>query len=213
MPEEKNSGAEKYQKPGKTKKTEVVEDRPQKQVKSVIENQAVAKKKGFFRKLQETFTGEDMHNVIQYVTWDIAIPALKSMVSDMVSNGAERLLFGDAAQRRGSSGRPSSPSNANRYHRASDGRPAPVEPRSTSSTREFKDIIFQTRGEAEKCLDQLTFLIEEYGTASVADLYESVEWTSESVHEKWGWDTLRDARILRSRGGFILDLPRAIDLD
>ena len=72
----------------------------------------------------------------------------------------------------------------------------------------FDDIILESRGEAEEVLSHLVDLTEDYGMASVADLYDLVGVTSNFTDNKYGWTNVADGYIDRTRDGYCIRLPR-----
>ena len=76
----------------------------------------------------------------------------------------------------------------------------------------FKEILLADRGDAEIVLDRLGDLIDEYQTASVADLYSLTGISQEFTDNRWGWDSLEGARVVRAGRMFMLDLPVPIAL-
>ena len=84
--------------------------------------------------------------------------------------------------------------------------------RTARRTHDFGDIILATRAEADRVLDHLSGLIDEFGQASVLDLYEIVNIDGNFTDDKWGWTQLRTAGVIRVRDGYLLDLPRTESL-
>lgn len=56
-------------------------------------------------------------------------------------------------------------------------------------------------------------LIDTYGLASVADLYDLVGKTCEYTDNNYGWNDIRSAAVVRVRDGYLLKLPRALPLN
>lgn len=192
----------------------------EKVVHRVTEGKVVKRKKGFGRKLEETIIGDSADNVKDYIIWDVLVPALKETISDAVSGGIQMLLFGDK--------RPSSRGNITRDRGTSYvsysnyyNRDKPLRSRETRSIDsgrmrraiETEEIILETRGEAESVLDSLIAIIDQYGEASVADLFELVGIPSQFTDNKYGWENLSMAKVDRVRGGYLLNLPKAHVLD
>lgn len=178
----------------------------------IIKGKTVARKKSLGRRLSETFLGDTLSNVISYAMYEVLIPAAKSTVSDMVSGGVERLLFGsnnrDSRSRR-DKGR--SFTSYSSYYKQDNKRE-----RDTSRNRarhDMDDIILETRGEAEEVLSQLVDMIEDYGMVTVADFYDLVGITGNFTDNKYGWENLSRADIRRVRDGYLIDLPRPILID
>jgi hypothetical protein len=163
-----------------------------------------------FRRVTHDFISEDGPSVMQYVVLEVMMPAAKNLISDVVSQGIERMLYGDSRPSR-SSGRPgytnySRPPGAGRSIPMSDPRPALS--RQARANHDFGEIILATRAEAEDVLEQLRELINQYEIATVSDLYQLVGHTGEFTDDKWGWDDLRSASIRPIRGGYLLNMPR-----
>lgn len=186
-----------------------VEEPEEKKVEAMAGVEVVQRKKSLGRKIAETFTGDDVGSVGQYLIFEVFIPAAKTTISDMVSQGIERMLFGENAPRsRTSSRRPTtSRVNYSGMYRG-DEREAPREmSRRGRANHEMSEIIFTDRGSAEEAIERLSALVDQYSVATVADLYALVDVSSSFTDNKWGWDNLREARITRIREGWLLDMP------
>lgn len=159
-------------------------------------------------RLREAFTGDDTNSVISYVLFDVIIPAAKSMLADATSQFIERILFGEG--RRSSGGRPGYTS----YNKLYNGQKMVNKPRTPEISRraranhDFNEVILSSRGEAEHVLDSLTALIDDYGVATVSDLYDLVGITGNFTDDKWGWYELRGSNITRVREGYLINLPQ-----
>jgi len=191
-----------------------------KKVERIVAGEVVRRKKPLGKRFSETFMGGDAKGVWGFVAFDVLVPAAKDMAADAVSQGIERMLFGEA---RSASRRSSSRSNGplghvayNRYGPSS----IPIrreEPRNVSrrsrASHNFDEIILATRVEAEEVVDRLFDLVNRYESATVADLYEMVGVDSEYTDDKWGWTDIRGAGVARVRNGYLLDLPKPEPLD
>lgn len=74
-------------------------------------------------------------------------------------------------------------------------------------------ILFWKQGEAEDVLMSLNELIDVYGKASVADLYDLVGISGRYTDVKYGWTNLMTASHTRVRDGYLLKLPRVMPLN
>lgn len=188
-------------------------------VEAVVTGTVVRRKKPLGRRLLETFFGsEDARGVWQYVTEDVLIPAAKDMVTDAITGGVERAIFGEV-RGRGRGPRGGSGGNYVSYNRYSSGG-APIGggrpdnsrreiSRNARASHEFDELVYATKAEAAGVLDKLLFLIDKYGVATVADFYEASDVDARFTDEKYGWSELRDADVVRVRGGgYIITLPR-----
>lgn len=180
-------------------------------VQQVAKGNVTRKKESTASKFKRAFFGEDVVNVKDYVIFDVMIPALKATISDMIGNGVEVLLFGEARGKRKKKG-----DNYAGYYRRRDDRDSDGgRRRSVVSDRAFDDICLDSRAEAEEVISTLSDLAYDYGQVSVADLYDLVGISANFTDEKYGWykGDLRGATVRRCRDGFLLDLPRATRLD
>lgn len=187
-------------------------EEPKPEIKRVATGRV--KKKTVGHKMTEAFVGEDVENVGSYILYDVLVPALKSMLSDMVSGGIEMLLFGEKGGRsRANTMRSGSKTYVN-YGVYSDQQPERRQVSNTQRSRHnFDDIIFDTRGEAEEVLGAMVDLCTDYHSAAVSDLFEMAGVNSTFTDNKWGWTDLRGAYTDRVRGGYILRLPKPEMLD
>ena len=171
------------------------------------------KKKSIFSSFSETFFGEDGQQVMDYIIHDVLIPAAKSTVLDMISGGVEMLFYGDRSE--GSRiernrGRSSIVSYANYYNRD---REKPSYSRRERGRR-VGELIFERRTEAEKVLEDMYDILEEYGQVSVADLYDLIKVTSNDfTNQNFGWVNLKNAHVSRVRDGYLLNLPKTVTLE
>lgn len=180
-------------------------------IEKVIEGRAVERKKGIGRKLKDHFQGEnDMQSIGSYIFWDVIIPKVRDLAFDAINEGANRAFYGDTSPRRTSSNGGRVVSRPTAYNRIYDTPSAArtVSQRPQTQTASIQDILIPSLGEAEKVLDTLIEYVEKYGFVSVLDLYDAVGITNgEFTDDKHGWDDLRTARPIRTRDGYILDLP------
>jgi hypothetical protein len=180
-------------------------------VEKVVSGKTSERKKPLGTRIAENFGGEDLQSVGNHVVMNVLLPAAKDMMFEAIKEGFARAIFGDSARGRSSSdsrsGRGSAFTNYSSYSKTKS------ESRSSSSsndrTPDFADISFETRGDAEAVIEQLILIIEEYGFATVADLYECADITPPFTAAKYGWSNLKEARAERDKGGYFLNLPKA----
>ncbi len=179
----------------------------EKHVEKVVQGQVQTRKKSPGRKFAETFLSDDIENVKGYLLFDVVVPTIKDTISNVISSGVDMLLFGES--RGGGSHKDRGPyvSYSSYYNKK--------EKRQTSersrNRHDFRDIILDSRGEAEEVLSNMVDILYDFGEVSVADLYDlcgisNSNWTD----NKYGWTDLSGASVKRARGGgYLIDLPRA----
>lgn len=197
------------------KKKETTPAPPEKKVEKVITGKAIAKKPGMAKKFTDIFVAEDAKSVGEHIFMDVLLPKTKDLLVDIVCGSINMFVYGDSGARVGRSnadryGYGSRHTNYNRISTsARDNRPA----HRYENARSYDDIYLETRGEAEAVLDAMFGMLDEYGTVSVADLYDLVGITGNFTDCKYGWTDLRTATTQRTRDGlYVLKLPRAIAL-
>ena len=172
---------------------------------------AKTKKKSEIKKFTDVFIAEDVTSVKNYIVNDVLIPAAKKAISDIVTNGIDMILYGEARgkDRRRDSG--SRVSYTKYYERDRDR--YYDRGRARRSVYDYDDIILDTRREAEDVLNRMDDLIDAYGMVSVADLYDLVGVSGNYTDNKYGWTNLRNAEVRRTRDGYLIKLPKALPFD
>lgn len=182
----------------------------EKHLTKVTSGEVKRKKKSGFSKISNALISEDASNVKSYILMDVLIPAVKKAVSDIITNGIEMLLYGETGRRDRKRSRAERVSYRDYYDDRDD-----RDRRSRSRVRatyEYDDIIVDTRGEAERVIENLQDALDEYGSVSVGDLYDLVGITGTYTDWKYGWTDLRPARPERVRDGYLIHMPKAIPL-
>lgn len=157
--------------------------------------------------LLSSFFEDDVHSVGRYILDDVLIPALKKFILDAGKGGLESMLYGGTKP----------PNNITRengkgyvsYNTVSS-RPQTISNR--KALHKFDNVILESRGDAEEVLSTLVDIVNQYGSASVSDLYELVGITSNFTDNKYGWLDLRSASVSRVAEGYQLNLPRTTAL-
>lgn len=187
-----------------------------KKIEKVTVGEVVRRKKPLSKRISELFFGGDAQSAMSYVFMDVLLPALKDMAAEAVSQGVDRIIFGESrtGSRRSGGYRPTGQNGYVSYNRFS---PTPrdghrEDPREISrrarSSHNFDEIILATRVEAQEVIGRLFDLVSQYESATVADLYELCGVSGQYTDEKWGWTDIRGAGVVRVAGGYLLDLPR-----
>lgn len=186
------------------------EEVAEKKVEKVVSGKTSTKKKSGIRKLSDTFLSEDVSNVKSYISSEVLLPAAKKLVSDIVTNGINMLLYGEIKNKKGNSSKVSySRYYDDRRDRSRDYR-SPV----VRNNFDYDEIIFETRGDAEAVLDAMYDILNQYKVVSVAELYDLASITTHNYTcNNYGWIDLRGSSVVRVRDGYILKLPRALAID
>lgn len=183
------------------------EQNTDKKVEKVVSGKTSTKKKSGIRKLSDTFLSEDVSNVKNYIFSEVLLPAAKKLVSDIVTNGTNMLLYGEIKNKKGNSSKVS-------YSRYYDDRSRDYRSPVVRNNFDYDEIIFETRGDAEAVLDAMYDILNQYKVVSVAELYDLASITTHNYTcNNYGWIDLRGSSVVRVRDGYILKLPRALAID
>jgi hypothetical protein len=183
------------------------EEVAEKKVEKVVSGKTSTKKKSGMRKLSDTFLSEDVSNVKSYIFSEVLLPAAKKLVSDIVTNGTNMLLYGEIKNKKGNSSKVS-------YSRYYDDRSRDYRSPVVRNNFDYDEIIFETRGDAEAVLDAMYDILNQYKVVSVAELYDLASITTHNYTcNNYGWIDLRGSSVVRVRDGYILKLPRALAID
>ncbi len=195
-------------------KAEKEKKAPPKKLERVTSGKVTKKKKPLGRRFAEAFGAKEGQGVFEYILYDIIIPATKNMLLDSISDGVEMALFGEVRSRRRRLDMSSRNRGRMEYDRISyrgetrdrrDNRD-----RLRANMRDYEDIVFDSKADAEKVITGLVDMIDSYGQATVADLYDLSGITPEYTMDNYGWTNLSSATSSRTRDGYVLNLPRAV---
>lgn len=183
----------------------------EKKVEKVVSGTVKTKKKNELSKITDVFISEDVRNVKNYILMDVLVPAVKDAIEDIITNGIRMILRGETGARKSNS--TASKVSYRSYYddRHSNERRYNDRPTSRYS---YDDLIFDSRGDAEEVLDRMCELISKYQMATVADLFEFAGETDRPYTDnKYGWTNLRNAEVIRVRGGYMIKMPKALPMD
>lgn len=183
--------------------------RPEHKAERVTTGRVIRKKR------TDNDLAKSLSDTLGYVAKDVIIPMLQDAFVDSITQGTERMVYGEARTKRAAGRRPGTGTGYISYNRVSNPAPAstaskpPVRQpsRQDRSRQAFDDIILSTRAEANDIIDRLFELIELYGYATVSDLYEFAGFKPSHTDESWGWYDVRSAVARKVRSGFLVDLP------
>lgn len=190
-------------------------------VERIVVSEAKSQPKSLGKRLKEALIGSDSKTVLQYVITEVLVPQFKDMLAEATTQGFQHLIYGDS---RTSANRRSTPrphgTNYTNYNRFSGRGNNPIgrssgeyKPNASIRTREFDDIVVETRHEAEAVLDQMYEMLDQYEMVRVADLYAMLGWSSTHTDQKWGWEDLQGSSVKMVRGGYLLILPKPVSLN
>lgn len=182
-----------------------------KRVEKVVHGK-VKTKKNNARKLTNVFITEDAANVKNYVLFDVIVPSIKKALYDLVVGALDMTLFGGRGGGSNDKRSISDKISYKDYNSISKRNERSYGNTITTSGYSYDDIVLETRGEAESVLSRMDEIIDEYDSVRVADLYDLVGITGDYTDNKYGWTNIRNARVVRTRDGYKIEMPRALPL-
>ena len=185
---------------------------PEKKVTPVANGKKVQKKGGGAKKLAERFFQEDAGTIGMTLLQDVLIPSLKKTIKELITNGTELALYGDANPvRRKQISEQVSYRRDSSERRSGRDQPGDRFPRKQECS-DYNDIWYPTRQEAEKVLLILDEVIARDGSARVSDLYSASNMTSTWTDEYYGWYDITSAKAVMFQDGWLLKMPKAVPL-
>lgn len=180
--------------------------------KKIVTGKITEKPESTGKKILSTFFQGDFRTVGSYLLYDILFPTFKDTFSDILHSTIDILVSGESrGYSRRSRGRDRDRASYSKMYRSGS---SSRDEREKAETREYvREIIFEEGCDAEEVLDNMIEVIDRDGSVSVADYYELLGRPSNFIDNKRGWINLSRARVSKVRGGYIINLPRPIDLD
>ena len=191
------------------KSTATAAGKTEKKLDKVVTGSAKTKNKSEARSFLNICAPDDAENVKSSILSDVIVPGVKAAIADVISI----VLFGDTGRIGSRKSGGSRIAYQKYYDDRRDDRREYGRPRAAVGF-EYDDIIFETRGDADLVLDQLESAIAKYEVASVADLYDLAGVTCRNyTANRYGWSDIQSAKVVRTSEGYVIRLPRAVQIN
>lgn len=200
-----NSGADRSAplREERKKETEEVGRVVEEVTKRIPQGRAIRRKKTFIRSIAETLLGNGSENIGSYILYEVLAPTLKTMIKEAITGALDMALGGSPK----SSSRPEREKSTINYGKFySRGR----------DRFGLDDIFFEHHDEAEEVLERMSDRLEDYETVSVAEYLDMCNIDSDTPKwtlNKWGWTSLKRARLTHTRFGYAILLPEPKELE
>lgn len=182
-------------------------NQPEKRAEKVVTSVARVKNKSAMRKFADVFIAEDVANVKRYILLDVIVPAVKKAISDTV----DMILYPGGGGRRREGRSNASYVDYSKYARRDDDRDR--DHRRSRNSYGFREVILDSRGEAEKVLRGMDDIMDMYQMVRVADMYDLAGISPDYTDHDYGWTNIQNAKIVRlSNGSYTIEMPRAIPI-
>lgn len=174
----------------------------------VVTGTVQTKKKSAISKFSDVFIAKDAKSVGEFIVKDVIIPNVANLLEDIVIKGIRMFLRGES----GPSNTSSVGGSYVSYNLYSNNQNNSSNQSRTLSGYDYKDVVLRDRRDAEIVLMRMREAIAEYGSVSVADMYDLLGETCNYTDNKYGWTNLSNAEPVRVRDGYLLKLPKALPL-
>lgn len=186
-------------------------------LKKVVQGEVKSIKPTLGDKIKSTLVADGLESIKQKVIYEVVIPRVLDLVSDTFHSTIDAIF--NRGYRRPTNGvgrneqwNYNGYSSGNVYRNVNQ--PARYPQQTDNLQPNYQRQYCDKREDAEIVLDMLMTTIEEYGAATVGDLYDLLGITDVSfTYQKYGWYDLHGASVKYTRNGYLIDLPRAVLLD
>ena len=196
-------------KPNSHKSKDEGTDKDEKRIEKVVEGKVIRKKKPLSSKFADVFLSDDVDSVKGYVIFEVLVPAIKNAIVEMITGGINMMFFGESRGRSSDGGYRDYTGYSTTFKYKGNGSSRNDYNRENGKV-DLDDIVLESKKDAVKLRDSLMDLIDEYGEATIADLYYGLGITSDFPDNGWGWKNLRGCTIRRVRDGYLITLPKPI---
>lgn len=170
----------------------------------------VTLKKSKMNSLGKSVIQGSITDAITLAFTELIIPAGRDLLFNVVTSVSQTLIYGESEPPSTSNGVNRIPySSISNYNRV--GRP-------TSRVQKIRQrpedgFVFERKSDADTIIEELREACDSFGVVTVQALYEICDKTAPYTANKYGWMNLDDARVERTRDGYVLKLPRSMPLD
>lgn len=199
--------------PGNSIYNNVPDQNQKERLKPVVSrNSVVNTKPNLSRRLQDAFFGPN-----QNIWNDVIVPGAMNLFLDSM----EMLFFHQVTRRNGyySPPPPQTSYNYGGYgygynYNQQYNYPQPPQPQPQQNTQiDYRNIILHTRQDAEAVARQMKDRCIQFGSVSIADLFDLINVAGEFTDNNWGWSDPNCIGIRRVSQGFLIVVPNAIPLN
>ena len=170
-------------------------------------------------KIVNAFIAQEVHDVKDYVIFDVVIPAIKRTFRDLIVNTLDMTFYGKAgSDRRDDRDRRSPYVSYNAYSRrerdsATDRRERRYAP--PIDIRHLDAVEFEYKSDADNAIGFLEESIEHCGSVTVFDFISCAGLRPSSVHRDWGWYDIGRPEALETPEGkwYVAGLPKPRPMD
>lgn len=187
---------------------------PKKNLEPIVTGEVISKPKPVGSKFKAIFFGGDFRSATEFVLAEVLLPAVRNVIVESVSKGADRLIYGESMHRQVR--RPPNYTSRIQYNNPvlrGDPINRALLPNQSARTawvsnrKDFDDIILTQESEANAVVERLIDIVDQYEVVSIADLSEILGQPSSPIDNKWGWTNLATIEVRQVREGWRISFP------
>lgn len=176
----------------------------------IVSGTVTTKKANVAKKISSNIFADDMSTIGKNILWNVALPNIRELFRQ-IGLSTVNAIFGGG----GNLGNVSGYTPYNKISVSKDPRLVSNKDNYTPYNRPnaytYDDFIFDSYDDANQVIMSLEERIDQYGTASVANLFEVCDKTPNYTDHKWIWTSLAGAKIEPVYGGgYRIRLPKPI---
>lgn len=180
--------------------------------KKVVSTASI-RKKSELRKMVDAFIPNDLNAVKQDIITNIIVPTVRKSLYNILKNTIDILINGEITDKdRGSSTR-TRVSYSGYYNSSRNNESRSENTGSRNNGYDYGDIFVGSIAEANDVLDEMGAMIEQYGRASVHNLYECIGQRGNYNDHDFGWTNISRAKVVPDREGYRIVMPTPMHFD
>jgi hypothetical protein len=192
------------------------DDAPDKAIEKVVKGAVVVKKPGIGSKLKSIFVATDIRGVMNYVTYEIIIPATRNLIADTAKSAVDRMFYGESRFPRPPGGRGQGIISRYSYNAPvqreregyRDPRTAPPGPSAGPRRSDMIEFYLASKQEADEVLATMYDVLNVHESVLMSELKTMLDLDSTYTDQLWGWTDLRGSVVRQDRVGWTIDLPK-----
>lgn len=169
----------------------------------------VKKKRNVVERVADKFISDNVGNIRGYLLDDVIVPGITNTIRNIITSFANMIFKA-----------PPTPTKLGGLskisYRDSYGMNAMTRAANTPMTileqSTFDDIILDSREDADILLATLQDIIARQRYVTVFDMYSQARIKCPYTYQSYGWTDISTARVLATREGFLLKMPKAIQI-
>lgn len=198
--------------PGNSKSKPVAPQPAARKIEPVVTGKVTQKKQPLSKKFASTFFGGDVRTAGDFIIQNVLIPSAQRMIMDAITGGVARVMYRDPHNNAGGfmQGRPPGATYTpyGKFSVSGGVKQEPVVPASARTQHNFSDIILEDRVSAERVIEGMYNLLNEYEVVTVSDFYSLLGVSSDYTDQNYGWTDLRGSDVRIVPQGYMLVLPK-----